>query len=219
MTKPGCEHTTRHIDNQPDIVTLFEFKGSFFQRLREEYSRPANWFLNNDDIHAMMLSCSVEAEYVFNHIVQLIQGNRVDRLRVDEEVLRLLDIILSRIGNVTDVPVLPDRLKQNHLVTIERAKEYMFNNFNEDISLNELAEYCYVSPFHFSRIFKAVMNTSPHQYLLSLRLQHARFLLTTTSRPVNDIGFESGFNSAEHFVTAYKQSFHVTPSQHRMQLA
>jgi transcriptional regulator GlxA family with amidase domain len=140
-------------------------------------------------------------------------------LHVDEQVMRLLDLILLKLGNVADVPVLPERLKQNHLGTVERAKEYMFNNFTEDISLNALAEYCYVSPFHFSRIFKTVMNTSPHQYLLSLRLQHARFLISTSDKPVNDVGFESGFNSVEHFVTAYKQFFEATPSQHRIQLA
>lgn len=218
LTKPGFEHTTRHIDNQPDLTTVFEFKPWFFERLKEDYSPSANWFLNNNDIHAMMLSCSVEAEYLFNHIMQSINRNSIDRLRTDEEVLRLLDLILLGIGNTTEPPFLSDRLKQNHLLTMERAKEYMFNNFTEDISLNALAEYCYVSPFHFSRIFKAVMNTTPHQYLLSLRLQHARFLLSSSEKPVNDIAYESGFNSLEHFVTAYKQHFRITPSQQRDQL-
>jgi AraC-like DNA-binding protein len=219
MTKPGFEHATRHIDNQPDLVTLFEFKRWFFERLKEEYSPTARWFLNNNDIHAVVLSCSVEAEYTYNRLMQMITGNRVDRLRVDEEVMRLLDMILLRLSNGDDVPLLTDRFKENHLVTMERAKEYMFNNFTDDISLNALAEYCYVSPFHFSRLFKTAMNTSPHQYLLSLRLAHAKFLITSSDNPVNDIAYESGFNSVEHFVTAYKQYFKVTPSQHRIQLA
>ena len=211
LTKPGYEHTTRHIDNQPDLVTVFEFKNWFFERLKEEFYPSANLFLANNDIHAMMLSCDADAEYLYNHIIQFISGARVDRLKVDEDVMRLLDMILHRLSNVPANPLLPDRFKANHLATIERAREFMFNNFTDDISLNALAEYCYVSPFHFSRIFKMVMNTSPHQYLLSLRLTHSKFLLQSTNKPVNDIAYESGSNSVEHFVTAYKQFFNDTP--------
>jgi transcriptional regulator GlxA family with amidase domain len=160
----------------------------------------------------------MEAEYLHHHILQLLQKRRVDSLQIDELVMQLLNKILLTLGNVTELPVLPEKLKQNHLVTIERAKEYMLNNFSENISLNELAEHCFVSPFHFSRIFKTVLNVSPHQFLLSTRLNHAKILLTTTDKPVNDIGFESGFNSLEHFVTAYKQQFKLSPSQHRNQL-
>jgi len=44
-------------------------------------------------------------------------------------------------------------------------------------------------------------------------------LLTTSAKPVGDIAFECGFNSLEHFATAYKQQFKVSPTQHRQQLA
>jgi hypothetical protein len=75
ITKPGFEHTTRHIDNQPDLTTVFEFKPWFLERLKEEYSSSANWFLKNNDMHAMMLSCSVEAEYLYNYIMQMINSS------------------------------------------------------------------------------------------------------------------------------------------------
>src|SRR5438874_10609654 len=60
LTKPGYEHTTRHIDNQPDLVTVFEFKNWFFERLKDEFYPSANWFLANNDIHAMMLACGAD---------------------------------------------------------------------------------------------------------------------------------------------------------------
>jgi AraC family transcriptional regulator len=50
------------------------------------------------------------------------------------------------------------------------------------------------------------MNMSPHQYLLGIRLQHAKILLTTSAKPVGDIAFECGFNSLEHFATATSSS-------------
>src|SRR4030095_12107645 len=84
ISKPGFEHTTRHIDNQPDITTVFEFKQSFFEKLKRDYSPEAGWFLQSKDMHAIMLSCSTEAEYLHHHILQLVQKRRVDGLQIDE---------------------------------------------------------------------------------------------------------------------------------------
>jgi len=218
ITKPGIEHVTRHIDNQPDISTVFEFKKSFFERLKSEYDAHASWFLQNKDMHAILLACPIDADYLHFQVMDAIQRKRVDRLYIDDMVMQMVNSILLLLGNATDLPVVPDRVKRNHLHTIEKAKEYMLNNLVQDISLNELAEYCYVSPFHFSRLFKSILNVSPHQYLLSARLNHARILLSSTDKSVNDIGFESGFNSLEHFVTAYKQQYQLTPSQQRLGL-
>ena len=218
ISKPEFEHTTRHIDNQPDITTVFEFTKTFFEKLKTEYSREASWFLQNNDLHSIMLACSVETDYLHHLIMQLLQKQQVDHLQVDEMVMQLLTKVLVTLGNTPELPIVPDRLKKYHLLTIEKAKEYLLQNFTEDISLNELAEHCHVSPFHFSRVFKTVLNISPHQYLLNVRLNNAKILLATTHKPVNDIAFECGFNSLEHFVTAYKQQFSLTPSQQRKQL-
>jgi AraC-like DNA-binding protein len=207
---------TRHIDNQPDITTVFEFKQSFFEKIKQEYFPGSGWFLQNNDMHAIMLACPPELDHMHHFIMQLIQKRKFDRLQVDELVMHMLNKVLHILANASEVTSVPEKLKQHHLGTIERAKEYLLNNFHQNISLNELAEHCYVSPFHLSRIFKSILNVSPHQYLLSTRLHHAKILLMSTEKPVNDIGFESGFNSVEHFVTAYKLVFKVTPSQHRV---
>jgi transcriptional regulator GlxA family with amidase domain len=59
------------------------------------------------------------------------------------------------------------------------------------------------------------MNVSPHQYLADVRLNHAKILLTTTEQPVTDIAFACGYNSLEHFTTAYKRKFKTSPGQQR----
>jgi AraC family transcriptional regulator len=91
----------------------------------------------------------------------------------------------------------------------------MLANFDMNIGLQQLAEHCCVSLFHFSRIFKAVMKITPHQYLSEIRLNHARILLENTKYPVTQIAIQCGYNSVEHFATAYKQRFETTPSESR----
>jgi transcriptional regulator GlxA family with amidase domain len=85
--------------------------------------------------------------------------------------------------------------------------------------LLQIATYCYVSPFHFSRLFKTFTSVSPHQYLLTLRLKNAELLLRNTAHPMADIAFTSGFNSVEHFTAAFKQKYNCPPATYRQQAA
>jgi AraC-like DNA-binding protein len=126
---------------------------------------------------------------------------------------------MHTLGHPVDASPIPDSLKKYHLSTIETAQQYIHEHFNENISLERLARHCHTSSFHFSRIFKKVLNMSPHQYLLGIRLQHAKILLITSAKPVRDIAFECGFNSLEHFATAYRQQFKTSPTQHRKERA
>jgi AraC-like DNA-binding protein len=133
-----------------------------------------------------------------------------------------MEVIEKVLGNITDYK--PDhrinaRLKQNHLVTIERAREFLSNHFTDDISLMQVAEYCYVSPFYFSRLFKTFTSESPHQFLLTLRLKNAELLLRNTTQPVADVAFSSGFNSVEHFTAAFRRKYNSPPGAYRQQYA
>ena len=218
ISKPEFEHTTRHIDSQPDVTTVFEFRKEFFETLKDHYTNCA-WFLKNNDIHSILLNCSTEADYLHYRIFRHAQNKTASGLQIDEMVMDLLDKVMNTLGYRNDVLPVPGNLKKYHLPTIETAQQYIHQHFSENISLQQLAQHCHTSAFHFSRIFKAVINMSPHQYLLGIRLQHAKILLTTSAKPVGDIAFECGFNSLEHFATAYKQQFKISPTQHRKQLA
>src|SRR5688572_21188518 len=106
-------------------------------------------------------------------------------------------------------------LREHHLMAIESAKLFMQANFTNRISLNEISSYCHTSPFHFSRIFKKATRSSPYQYLLFIRLNHAESLLRESSKTITDICFESGFNSLEHFATIFRSKFKSNPSEYR----
>lgn len=216
LSKPGFEHRARHIDDHPDITTVFEFKPAFYELLKDRYGSSAGSFLDNNDLHALMIPCNAAIDYQHHHIVQLIQSKLADTLQIDELVIDLLDKILRTTNGSNELQSFPDKFKKFHLRTIEKATEYMRKYLSENISLENLSKYCCVSPFHFSRMFKAVMGTPPHRYLLDIRLQHAKILLTVSSRPVSDIAFECGFNSIEHFATAYRHQFHISPTQTRI---
>ena len=218
ISKPGFEHITRHIDNQPDIVTIFEFRRSFFEEtILDVYGNKLPWILKNNDIHSVMINATPELEYHHQRIFQKIISKKYNSLEIDELVIGLLEKVMMSLGGAETPASISDKLKQYHLSTIETARDYILSHFKENISLHQLAAHCFVSPFHFSRIFKAIIKASPHQYLSAVRLTHAKVLLTGTNSPVSDIAYECGFNSPEHFVTAFKQYYKIKPSVLREQ--
>ncbi len=64
-------------------------------------------------------------------------------------------------------------------------------------------------------VFGEVVGTTPHRYLVERRIAHAARLLASTSRPVIDICFDSGFGSVARFQAAFRRAWGMTPSQYR----
>lgn len=213
VTKPGYERTVTHTHAVPDECTIFDFKNDFYKELLEQYGNLK--FFRDNDLHSTLVKTSAETEFLHFHILRRILTNSAGKLETDNLVMDIIEKILLSITDYQPDLKISAKLKRNHLLTIERAKEYITGHFADDISLAEIAGYCFVSPFHFSRIFKTFTSYSPHRFLLFIRLKHAELLLKDTSLPVADIAFSSGFNSIEHFTSAFRQQYHHPPATYR----
>jgi AraC family transcriptional regulator len=215
ITKPGYERTVTHVQPVPDACTIFDFKEAFYQSVLEQFGSLA--FFRNPDLHSTLVRTKPETEFLHAAVMQRINTKAFSKLEVDNLIMEVLDQVLRNISDYAPDLRIHARLKKNHLVTIERAKEYMTTHFDRDVSLMDLADHCYVSPFHFSRIFKLFTGCSPHQYLSDVRLKHAELRLRNTTEPVSDVAFASGFNSVEHFTAAFSRRYHCAPARFRNQ--
>jgi AraC-like DNA-binding protein len=83
------------------------------------------------------------------------------------------------------------------------------------IDLNDAAAEAGVSPFHFLRLFAAVLGVTPHQYLVRLRLRHAARLLAEDDRDVTDIAYDVGFNDLSNFVRSFHRAAGASPLKFR----
>ncbi|GAA0540504.1 helix-turn-helix domain-containing protein [Chitinophaga japonensis] len=213
ITKPGYERTVTHAHAVPDECTIFEISNDFYPSLLQRY-RHTRFFADND-LHSTLIRTGTETEFLHFYILQQVLQRSGSKLQADQLVMEMIDKVLHAVTDYRPDTRISSRLKQQHLTTIERAKAYITANFAQDISLMEIAAHCFVSPFHFSRIFKTFTSCTPHQFLLSIRLQHAAMVLRDTSVPVADAAFSSGFNSIEYFTAAFRQQYRCPPARYR----
>ena len=99
-----------------------------------------------------------------------------------------------------------------HLV---RAKDLVDARYAEPLTVSDLARTAGLSRAHFSREFRRHFGESPHQYLLTRRLERAAALLRTTDRPVAAICHDVGLQSLGSFTTSFSRLFGRSPLAYR----
>ena len=100
-------------------------------------------------------------------------------------------------------------LLERHLL---RARDLIDGRYPEPLDLRAMAGAAHVSPRHFSRSFRRVFGETPHQYLLTRRLERARHLLRTTDMRVADVCLSVGFASVGSFTTTFTRHVGVSPT-------
>lgn len=94
---------------------------------------------------------------------------------------------------------------------------YLQLNLSQPLSVEQMAVRANLSPSRFRTLFKAEFGQSPHQYLLSLRLEHACYLLRKSTYSIEQIADYCGFADVHHFSKSFRQHLRQSPSQYRKQ--
>ena len=98
---------------------------------------------------------------------------------------------------------------------INQVIDYVNNNLNRSISLEELASVAFFSPFHFHRIFVAVTGETVNNFTNRIRNEKAARLLKFSKKSVSEISVECGFSSTSTLSRLFKQYFGISPSEYR----
>ncbi|WP_213807835.1 AraC family transcriptional regulator [Granulicella sp. dw_53] len=118
--------------------------------------------------------------------------------------------------------------KYNHLATIPAPIKgglsrpnlrivlaYIEENLEQDIRLEELASLSGLSLFHFARSFRESLGQTPHQYIVQMRVERAKALLSRPEWNIEQIANAVGLASAGRFAKVFRAATGVTPSQWR----
>ncbi|MGN6180289.1 MAG: helix-turn-helix domain-containing protein [Mucilaginibacter sp.] len=198
-----------------DFKTSY-LKGSHF--LPEHYGNrlPSPNLTFNETIFPLL----GDLKYNIEHLKALIRSNCKDELLLNEFLYHILLNYYTLYQK--DMLFVEERLKDLQLGTRKEiyrrlglAKEYLYSNFDQKISIYELSKYSCMSATHLIRSFRQAFHTTPHQFLMNIRLKHAEHLLKTTSYPVNKIVNTVGLDSPSTFIKLFRIRYNITPLKYR----
>ena len=107
--------------------------------------------------------------------------------------------------------------RAEYLGRINKVLDYIEAHIGEELTLSTLAELVFFSPFHFHRIFKAMVGETLNQYIHRIRIEKSAFMLVYhPHKTITDIALDCGFCTSASFARAFKDMFAMTASEWRV---
>ena len=148
---------------------------------------------------------------VFGWIEQLCDGPLLQPPMSDDVTLRLLEILLRRIGEFDEM--LGTRAQQHP--AISKAVSYLKQNLVQPLQLAELAQHVGVSASHLGALFNEQCGCSPMQYLQRCRLERACWLLDNPYLRIHEVAEACGYEDVNYFVRLFRQCYGQPPGRWR----
>lgn len=169
----------------------------------------ANELMNTPDF--FLPSQAAETETLLKDLIMLRQSPDREIL-YNSRLLKFIDKIIKEARNSSAQTELHDEL-------IQRAKNYMKENFHNPIRLKDIAQTSHLSDTYFHKIFTAKCGISPNEYLTACRIDESKKLLGFTRIPIGEISEKCGFCSQQYFNKIFKNKVGISPSDYRKSLA
>ncbi len=106
-------------------------------------------------------------------------------------------------------------LSQSKRETVQRAVQYIEENYNLNLSVDKIAAQVFLGPDYFRKLFKEVTGLPVSAFQQQLRIDEACRLLRTTDIPIKDIGSEVGYNDPKSFYEIFKKLVGKTPKEYK----
>ena len=100
---------------------------------------------------------------------------------------------------------------------IQEAVNYMEQNYQRNLTIEEVADACRLNRSYFSKLFKENMGCPPQEFLIRVRLTKATELMCSTSTPISEIAVRCGYSNQFHFSRAFKKRYGIPPQKWRLQ--
>jgi AraC-like DNA-binding protein len=136
--------------------------------------------------------------------------NEVDKVNSIEDLAYWLSLVMNRYMD-TVFPFVAVK----HVNTIYKAVDFIRSNYMNKITLEETAQYVYLSPAYFSKIFKEETKSNFNVFLNNIRIEQAKKLLLNDNINLSDISNIVGYEDQSYFTKVFKRVTGVSPGRFR----
>lgn len=158
--------------------------------------------------------CSSNLNHLIDLFIQEASGQQAGYRHILESISMqiVIDLLRNTNNNVREKMNLKDiGIRENIL----RAIDYLKDNYNQKLTNTELLSIANLSPYYFIRLFKKETGKTPHEYLVHLKIEKAKELLSHSSYSITEICFLCGFTEHSHFSKVFKKLTGDTPLNYR----
>ena len=203
LFQPRQEQHYEYFGTDKTEVYWVHFTGSNVKNILRRYDIPL-------DTPVLYSGASAIYAYLFKEMINELQTCRTGY----EELLAMY---------LRQILILVQRTRQEHRTSInthiqeemEYARRYFNEHYNEQISIEDYAQSRNMSVSWFQRSFKQIVNYSPMQYILTIRMNNAASLLESTDYSMAEISAIVGYDNPLYFSRLFKEQKGVSPSEYR----
>lgn len=137
--------------------------------------------------------------------------NTISKMNSEDEALRTW--FVEKLENVCQNIL--HNYDDKSLSLVGKAKEYIRNNYQKDISLTDVSREVDISPYYFSKVFKEETGENFIEYLTSVRMEQAKILLKKPELSMKEICSMTGYADPNYFSRSFKKNVGVTPTEYK----
>ena len=203
VINPGEVHT-----GEAAIVAGFAYRALYpsadlMRRLAAEFQNPPDYL-------PYFSGGVIQDDGLFHWIQKLHHRSErpVSPLELEERLTAFLVQLIRR--HAVNRPRLPEY--QTAHQALSRVRDYLEAHYAEPITLADLSNQVYITPYHLARLFSRQFGIPPHKYLENIRIRQAERLLST-GLSIADVAYATGFSSQSHLTRTFKRFMGTTPGE------
>lgn len=215
----------RLIDSRDDTGEIIEFEfmpefiNSNFQSIDHvksffDFAYIEPFLVCENQVNPRLNLCGkeqIEAEAILNEALKEYTGKKPGYGLIIKSLLLKLLVIVGREFSASLDETGHDRIYSRHREAILMAVQYINDNYQNQITIDEVSRISLLSQSYFSYLFKSITSKTFVEYLNGIRISRAMELLRNTNERVIDICCEVGFNNVNHFNKLFRQIVGVSP--------
>jgi AraC-like DNA-binding protein/ligand-binding sensor protein len=142
--------------------------------------------------------------------------SRVLSTKEHDSILKLLGIFAQHLSLLSNQILVQQANAEPPM--IQRAKQYIQENYTEELSLEQVAKAVNTSTFYFCKMFRKYTGVNYTEFLSRIRIENARNLLLNPNLRISEVAFAAGFQSLTHFNRVFKKIVGESPTEFRAHL-
>lgn len=208
-------HFKQHENTNAYLEVIF--KNDYIEQLLDNYQtlRPA---IGRGKDQLFRQNASVTRE-MSSLITELYNTNRTGVMKQMYLDIKSKELLLLQIEQyiLTNTMSTSTKISITDKSKLVEAKEIIEQNFQNPLSLIQLAKRVGLNDYKLKKGFKEEYNTTVFGYVYQLRMEYAHKMLLNTEIPIKEIANYCGYEHVQHFTTAFKRMYNITPALYRKQ--